>query len=124
VPLRRGLPAITEWLKWVKARRIIQKMTTATIILGVTLSTLHQAGLGALFLTAPSKIHPLWYSGNIPVLFFLSSMFAGFSMITIESMFTHKIFSDRLDEGHRASHNAILLGLAKGRPASWPPTCS
>jgi Ni/Fe-hydrogenase subunit HybB-like protein len=107
-------PAIAEWLKWVKAKRIIQKVTTATIILGVTLSTLHQAGLGALFLTAPSKIHPLWYSSNIPVLFFISSMFAGFSMIIIESMFTHRIFSDRLDEAHRASHNKILLGLAKG----------
>lgn len=107
-------PAIADWLKWVKAKRIIQKVTTATIILGVTLSTLHQAGLGGLFLTAPSKIHPLWYSSNIPVLFFISSMFAGFSMIIIESMFTHRIFSDRLDEAHRASHNKILLGLAKG----------
>ena len=107
-------PAIADWLKWVKAKRIIQKVTTATIIVGVTLSTLHQAGLGALFLTAPSKIHPLWYSSNIPVLFFISSMFAGFSMIIIESMFTHRIFSDRLDEAHRASHNKILLGLAKG----------
>ena len=107
-------PAIAEWLKWVKARRIIEKMTTATVILGVTLSTLHQAGLGALFLTAPSKVHPLWYSSNIPVLFFISSMFAGFSLIIIESMFTHRIFSDRLDEAHRASHNKILLGLAKG----------
>jgi Ni/Fe-hydrogenase subunit HybB-like protein len=107
-------PAIAEWLKWVKAKRIIQKVTTATIILGVTLSTLHQAGLGGLFLTAPSKIHPLWYSSNIPVLFFISSMFAGFSMIIIESMFTHRIFSDRLDEAHRTSHSKILLGLAKG----------
>jgi len=107
-------PAIADWLKWVKAKRIIQKLTTATIIVGVTLSTLHQAGLGGLFLTAPSKIHPLWYSSNIPVLFFISSMFAGFSMIIIESMFTHRIFSDRLDEAHRASHNKILLGLAKG----------
>ena len=107
-------PAIADWLKWVKAKRIIQKVTTATIIVGVTLSTLHQAGLGGLFLTAPSKIHPLWYSSNIPVLFFISSMFAGFSMIIIESMFTHRIFSDRLDEAHRASHNKILLGLAKG----------
>ncbi len=107
-------PAIAEWLKWVKARRIIQKMTTATVILGVTLSTLHQAGLGGLFLTAPSKIHPLWYSSNIPVLFFISSMFAGFSMIIIESRFTHKIFSNRVDATHHASHGKIILGLGKG----------
>jgi len=40
------------------------------------LSTLHQSGLGALFLLAPTKIHPLWYSHNIPVMFFVSSIFA------------------------------------------------
>jgi Ni/Fe-hydrogenase subunit HybB-like protein len=107
-------PAAAEWLNWIKARRILQKMTTATVILGVTLSTLHQAGLGGLFLTAPSKIHPLWWSSNIPVLFFISSMFAGFSMIIIESRFTHKIFASRVDPGHHASFDKIILGLGKG----------
>jgi Ni/Fe-hydrogenase subunit HybB-like protein len=107
-------PAIAEWLNWVKARRILQKLLTATVILGVTLSTLHQAGLGALFLTAPAKLHPLWYSSNIPVLFFISSMFAGFSMIIIESRFTHKIFADRVEPGHEGSHDKIILGLATG----------
>jgi Ni/Fe-hydrogenase subunit HybB-like protein len=107
-------PAVAEWLRWIKARRIIQKMTIATVILGVTLSTLHQAGLGALFLTAPAKIHPLWYSSNIPVLFFISSMFAGFSMIIIESRFTHKIFANRVDEAHHTSYDKIILGLGKG----------
>ncbi|MBE0569747.1 MAG: polysulfide reductase NrfD [Deltaproteobacteria bacterium] len=107
-------PAITEWLGWPKVRRILLMTSTATVILGVTLSTLHQAGLGALFLSAPAKIHPLWYSANIPVLFFISSMFAGFSMIIIESMFTHKVFSHRVKPGHEASHDNIILGLGKG----------
>ncbi|MDO8942062.1 MAG: NrfD/PsrC family molybdoenzyme membrane anchor subunit, partial [Desulfobacterales bacterium] len=107
-------PAMAEWLNWPKVRRILMMTTTATVILGVTLSTLHQAGLGALFLTAPAKIHPLWYSSNIPVLFFISSMFAGFSMIIIESRFTHKIFSHRLEPGHEASQDSIILGLGKG----------
>lgn len=107
-------PAIAEWLHWPKVRRILLLSNTAVVILGVTLSTLHQAGLGALFLSAPSKIHPLWYSSNIPVLFFVSSMFAGFSMIIIESRFTHKIFSHRLEPGHETSHDDIILGLGKG----------
>ena len=107
-------PAIAEWLHWPKVRRILLITNTATVILGVTLSTLHQAGLGALFLSAPTKIHPLWYSSNIPVLFFISSMFAGFSMIIIESKFTHKIFSHRVEPGHETSHDNIILGLGKG----------
>ena len=107
-------PAFAEWLGWKKARRFLASLALGAVILGVTLSTLHQAGLGALFLMAKSKIHPLWYTEFIPILFFVSSIFAGFSLIIIESMFTHKVFSDRLDESHRASHDKILLGLAKG----------
>ncbi len=107
-------PAVAEWLHWKKARKIVQGLTTGAVIFGITLSTLHQSGLGALFLLAPAKIHPLWYSGNIPVLFFVSSIFAGLSMVIIESTFTHKIFHDRMDARHRAGHDEILLGLAKG----------
>ncbi|MEW6720264.1 MAG: NrfD/PsrC family molybdoenzyme membrane anchor subunit [Thermodesulfobacteriota bacterium] len=107
-------PAVAEWLNWPRVRRILMISNAAVVILGVTLSTLHQAGLGALFLSAPSKIHPLWYSSNIPVLFFVSSMFAGFSMIIIESRFTHKIFSSRVEPGHEAAYDNIILGLGKG----------
>ena len=74
----------------------MEKLTTGAVIFGITLSTLHQSGLGALFLLAPAKIHPLWYSHYIPVLFFVSSIFAGLSMVIIESTFTHKVFHDRI----------------------------
>ena len=107
-------PAIAEWLNWEKTRRIVEKMTIGAVIFGITLSTLHQSGLGALFLLAPAKIHPLWYSQYIPVLFFVSSIFAGLSMVIIESTFTHRIFHHKIGTRLRASHDDIILGLAKG----------
>ena len=107
-------PAIAEWLHWEKTRRIVEKLTMGAVIFGITLSTLHQSGLGALFLLAPAKNHPLWYSHYIPVMFFVSSIFAGLSMVIIESTFTHKVFHDRIGNNLRASHDGILLGLAKG----------
>lgn len=45
------------------------------------LSTHHQSALGALFLLAPGKLHPLWYSEFLPLFFFVSSIFAGLSMV-------------------------------------------
>ena len=48
------------------------KMRSFLTILGVVLSTMHQSSLGALFLIAPSKMHPLWYSPFMPVFFFIS----------------------------------------------------
>ena len=59
-------PAIAEWLGAKRARKILSGMTLAAVIFGITLSTLHQSGLGALFLMAKDKIHPLWYSEFIP----------------------------------------------------------
>lgn len=107
-------PTIAEWLHWPRVRRVLEGLTTGAVIFGITLSTLHQSGLGALFLLAPSKIHPLWYSHNIPVMFFVSSIFAGLSMVMIESFFTHRAFRDRIGHELHANHDAIVLGLAKG----------
>ncbi len=106
-------PAIAEWLGWKKVRKILGSMTLAAVIFGITLSTLHQSGLGALFLMAKSKIHPLWYSEFIPILFFVSSIFAGLSMVIFEGSISHKVFRDRLSAKNSASHNDIVLGLAK-----------
>jgi Ni/Fe-hydrogenase subunit HybB-like protein len=107
-------PAVAEWLNWEKARRVVAKMTTGVVVFGVTLSTLHQSGLGSLFLLAPAKIHPLWYSHYIPVLFFVSSIFAGLSMVIMESTFSRKVFHDKIGNSLRASYDDLLLGLAKG----------
>jgi len=47
-------PVIAEWLNLEKARRFLKSLTLATVILGVTLSLLHQSGLGALFRIPPA----------------------------------------------------------------------
>lgn len=107
-------PVVAEWLHWPKARRILEGLSTGAVIFGITLSTLHQSGLGALFLLAPSKIHPLWYSHNIPVMFFVSSVFAGLSMVMIEGFFTQRAFKDRIGHELHEAHDGILLGLGKG----------
>ncbi|HHQ49680.1 MAG TPA: hypothetical protein ENK19_12460, partial [Acidobacteria bacterium] len=65
-------PVVAEWLDLEKARRVLGKMTLAVVIFGVTLSSLHQSGLGALFLFSKPKLHPLWYTEFLPVLFFVS----------------------------------------------------
>ena len=61
------VPAFWEWLGWDKARRFWSRMTVWLAILGVVLSTLHQSSLGSLFLIAPTKLHPLWYSMYLPL---------------------------------------------------------
>lgn len=106
-------PAIAEWLGAKRARKILSGMTLGAVILGITLSTLHQSGLGALYLTAREKIHPLWYSEWIPILFFVSSIFAGLSMVIFEGSISYKVFSDQVSEKDHKSHHEIIHSLAK-----------
>lgn len=106
-------PTIAEWLGAKRAVKILSGMTLAAVIFGITLSTLHQSGLGALYLMAKEKIHPLWYSEFIPVLFFVSSIFAGLSMVIFEGSITSKVFSDQISEKRHEDHQRIIHGLSK-----------
>jgi len=106
-------PAIAEWLGSKRARKILSGMTIGAVIFGITLSTLHQSGLGALYLMAKEKIHPLWYSEFIPVLFLVSSIFAGLSMVIFEGSISHKVFFNQISEKNHKSQNGIVHGLSK-----------
>ncbi len=107
-------PVIAEWAQWEKARKILKSLTLVTVILGITLSLLHQSGLGALFLMAKPKIHPLWWSEFLPILFFVSSIYAGLAMIIFEGTISHKVFKNLIDPKSHHSFDDIILGLAKG----------
>ncbi len=106
-------PAIAEWLGARRAAKILSGMTVGAVILGITLSSLHQSGLGALYLMAKDKIHPLWYSEFIPILFLVSSVFAGLSMVIFEGSISQKVFFDQISEKHAKEHDSIIHGLAK-----------
>lgn len=106
-------PAAFEWLGLKKIRGVVVKLTLLLTIFGVILSTLHQSSLGALFMIAPSKLHPLWYSGYIPIYFFISSMFAGMSMVIFEGSLAHRYLSDQMDDIHRKEASDVAFGFAK-----------
>ncbi|MFH1852219.1 MAG: NrfD/PsrC family molybdoenzyme membrane anchor subunit [Candidatus Neomarinimicrobiota bacterium] len=106
-------PAIAEWLGMERIRRILKSLTVGAVIFGITLSTLHQSGLGAPYLMAKDKIHPLWYTEFIPILFFVSSIFAGLSMVIFEGSITYRVFSHQVSKDDHRHHNALLFGLAK-----------
>ena len=106
-------PAIFEWLGAEKLRRWALKVTVGATIFGVILSTLHQSALGALFLLAPGKMHPLWYSPYLPLLFLVSSLFAGLSMVILEAFLVSRFLPHRVEPDHLHHLDRLTLGLAK-----------
>jgi Ni/Fe-hydrogenase subunit HybB-like protein len=79
-----------------KVLKILDKGLSKTIfifiILGVVLSTLHQSSLGTLMVIAGPKMHPLWQTPILPLLFLLSAISVGFPMVIFESMIASKSF--------------------------------
>jgi len=107
-------PAIFEWLGADRFRRWALRVTVGATIFGVILSTLHQSALGALFLLAPTKLHPLWYSPYLPLLFFVSSIFAGLSMVIVECTLVSRFLPQRMDAANHRALDRLTLGLGKG----------
>lgn len=62
------------------------------IILGVVLSCLHQSSLGTVMIIAGPKMHPLWQTPILPLLFLLSAISVGFPMVIIESLIASRSF--------------------------------
>ena len=110
-------PSIFEWTGWKTLRKWASSLILALTIFGVILSTLHQSALGAMLLLAPGKLHPLWYSPYIPVLFFISAIAAGLCMVILANFLTRRFLRDQTDSDYLASLDTITLDL--GTAASF-----
>jgi len=110
-------PALFEWLGLKTFRKWAMRLTIIATIFGAILSTLHQSALGAIFLLAPGKLHPLWYTSFIPVFFFISAIIAGLSMVIFESMLSHRIFSHQINSRDHKNSGNLTLGLGKAAAA-------
>ncbi|OGW29330.1 MAG: hypothetical protein A2X59_01505 [Nitrospirae bacterium GWC2_42_7] len=107
-------PAIFEWLKARRTRKWATMVTIGMTIAGIILSTLHQSALGGMFLLAPGKIHPLWYSTYIPVFFLSSSVYAALAMVIMVSTLASRFLKNRCDAIFLGSLDRLTLGLGKG----------
>jgi Ni/Fe-hydrogenase subunit HybB-like protein len=70
----------------------LDKTMFVFIIAGVVLSTLHQSSLGTLMVISGSKMHPLWQTPILPLLFLLSAISVGFPMVILIELSTARSF--------------------------------
>src|SRR4029434_6785090 len=75
-----------EHAGWGRALRVIRVIYIPIMLLGVTLSHLHQSSLGTLMTLIPHKINVLWWSDNLPLLFLFSAMMAGPAIAILEHL--------------------------------------
>jgi Ni/Fe-hydrogenase subunit HybB-like protein len=75
------------------------------IALGVLLPTMHQSSLGTLMLLAGDKLHGLWYTPWIPLLYLISCIGMGYAVVVWESSISHRVFK-------RESEKDMLVSLS------------
>lgn len=113
VQLLEFSPSILEWLGSRRLHRWAVSVTVALIIGGVILSTVHQSALGAMYLITPGKLHPLWYTSHLPLLFFSSAVYAAMCFAILLAFVAVRYFRERCDDEFIGKVPGLTLSLGK-----------
>ena len=74
----------------------LRKVLPFVIALGVLLPTMHQSSLGTLMMLTV-RLHPLWHSQLMPLLFLVSCIAMGYGGVIMESAISHTAFKREID---------------------------
>ena len=93
--------------------KMIDKISIPMIALGLVLATMHQSSLGTLMLLAGSRLHVLWRTPLLPLMFLVSCISMGYAVVVFESAFSSVAFK-------RKPEIDMLAGLAGAMvPTLW-----
>jgi len=88
---------VFERLGWERAVAIQHAATVPLVIAGAIISTLHQSSLGTFYLIMPAKLHAIWYTPWLPVMFYLSAICGGLAMMIVESRISSRALGRGLE---------------------------
>jgi len=80
-----------------RVTNILYRVLPWLIALGVLLPMMHQSSLGTLMVLTGSKLHPLWQTPILPLLFVISSFAMGLGAVIVESMLANYFFRRPLE---------------------------
>jgi Ni/Fe-hydrogenase subunit HybB-like protein len=106
------LPTFFERFDRPKVVRFLHRISVPLVIVGVTLSLLHQSTLGTLYVAMPNRIHPLWYTPLMPALFLISAVGLGLSAVILATLVSSWLFDWKVPTN-------IVSSLAKGAMWVW-----
>ncbi len=76
-------PLVFEKLRAEKVVHFLHRIAFGVVVVGISLSSLHHSSLGSLFLVTPQRLHTLWYTPLLPLLFIVSAMGAGIMFVIL-----------------------------------------
>lgn len=88
-----------------KAHAVIDRWLLWIIAFGLLLPTMHQSSLGTLMVLTGPKLHPLWQTRLLPLLFLISCIAIGYAAVVFESTLASVFF-------RRPRETEMLAGLS------------
>ena len=101
-------PAFAEQWQKPKLNNILNKLMFIFLGLGVLLPTMHQSSLGALMISAGEKLSPLFQTMWIPLLFLITAVLMGYSMVIIESTLSSVGFKRPIEKSMLAKLSRLI----------------
>jgi Ni/Fe-hydrogenase subunit HybB-like protein len=97
-----------------KALRLLDRAALWIIALGILLPTMHQSSLGTMMLLPGPKLHPLWFTPWIPLLFLVNCIIMGYAIVVLESTFSARAFRRPYETKMLASLSQVALWVTVG----------
>jgi Ni/Fe-hydrogenase subunit HybB-like protein len=104
-------PAILEAMHANRLLRWVRHGLFFFIGLGILLPTMHQSSLGSLLIIAGWKVHPLWQTTLIPLLFLLTAIAMGYAIVVFESLYASVNLNRPLETAMLSRISAVIPWL-------------
>jgi len=98
------LKSFSEW-----GLKFFDKVLIFIVALGLLLPTMHQSSLGTVMLLAGHKLHPLWNTGWIPLLFLISCVGMGYGVVVWESAVSSSVFKRERETSMLTSLSGVVI---------------
>ena len=100
-------PLLCRAARWL--HRLLNRYLIGILALGILLPTMHQSSLGSLMLIMTSKLHKLWHTPLLPVLFLSSAILMGYAAVIFESALADEVFDRPRETEILASMSGIMV---------------
>jgi Ni/Fe-hydrogenase subunit HybB-like protein len=79
--------------------------------LGILLPTMHHSSLGAMMLIAVHKLHQLWFTPLLPLLFVVSCVAMGYAVVVFEATVSARMFKRPHERAMLTSLSKVMVGV-------------
>jgi Ni/Fe-hydrogenase subunit HybB-like protein len=97
-----------------KALRFLDRALLWFIALGILLPTMHQSSLGTMMLLPGPRLHALWFTPWVPLLFLVNCIIMGYAIVVLESAFSARAFKRRYETQMLARLSGVALWVTAG----------